>query len=71
MNCLVPEDPEIRVTAQNRNYEQSVYQLDYMQDGVPSRPLSLNGSPKAGMVRCFRDLLLARLAFLLAEAARA
>jgi hypothetical protein len=32
VNCLVPRDPAIRITAQNRNYEQSFYQLDYMQD---------------------------------------
>lgn len=31
VNCLVPRDPEIRVTAQNRNYRQSFYQLDYVQ----------------------------------------
>jgi len=31
VNCLVPRDPDIRVTAQNRNYLQSFYQLDYVQ----------------------------------------
>jgi len=31
VNCLVPRDPNIRVTAQNRNYTQSIYQLDYVQ----------------------------------------
>ena len=31
VNCLVPRDPDIRVTAQNRNYTQSIYQLDYVQ----------------------------------------
>jgi len=34
VNCLVPRDPDIRVTAQNRNYQQSFYQLDYVQAGV-------------------------------------
>ncbi len=34
VNCLVPRDPAIRVTAQNRNYRQSFYQLDYVQAGV-------------------------------------
>jgi hypothetical protein len=36
VNCLVPRDPDIRVTAQNRNYRQSFYQLDYVQAGVHS-----------------------------------
>lgn len=39
VNSLVPGDPGIRLTAQNRNVDQSVYQLDYVQAGVPSRPL--------------------------------
>lgn len=34
VNCLVPRDPDIRVTAQNRNYRQSFYQLDYVQVGI-------------------------------------
>jgi hypothetical protein len=29
VNCLVPTDPDIRITAQRRNYAQSVYRLDY------------------------------------------
>src|SRR5436190_17828319 len=28
VNCLVPSDPDIRIRAQNRNYEQTFYQLD-------------------------------------------
>jgi hypothetical protein len=40
VNCLVPRDPDIRITAQNRNYQQSSYQLDYMQAGVRSGPKS-------------------------------
>jgi hypothetical protein len=36
VNCLVPRDPDIRITAQNRNYEQSFYQLDYVQTDVRS-----------------------------------
>ena len=31
VNCLVPQDPKIQVIGQTRNYEQSVYQLDYKQ----------------------------------------
>ena len=34
VNCLVPPNPEIRITGQNRNYEQSVYQLDYVDGGA-------------------------------------
>src|SRR5262249_50613777 len=30
VNCLVPRDPDIRIVAQNRNYSQSHYQLDYV-----------------------------------------
>lgn len=43
VNCLFPSDPAIRVTAQNRNYDQSFYQLEYTNGAVravgqPSRP---------------------------------
>src|SRR5947209_2218343 len=33
VNCLVPQDRDIRATAQNRNESQSFYQLDYVQAG--------------------------------------
>lgn len=36
VNCLAPQDPGIRITAQNRNYTQSFYQLDYVQPGAQS-----------------------------------
>src|SRR5262245_31215345 len=36
VNCLVSRDPDIRITAQNRNYDQSFYQLDYVQTDVRS-----------------------------------
>ncbi len=36
VNCLVPRDPDIRILAQNRNYSQSHYELDYAQAGVRS-----------------------------------
>jgi len=36
VNCLVPQDPNIRILAQNRNESQSVYLLDYEQ--TESRP---------------------------------
>ena len=41
VNCLVPRDPAIRIVAQNRNENQSFYELDYVQTGaavsLPSR----------------------------------
>jgi hypothetical protein len=34
VNSLVPDDPRIRITAQNRNYPQSRYELDYAVAGA-------------------------------------
>src|SRR5438445_315766 len=39
VNCLAPRDAEISVTGQNRNYEQSFYELEYSQ-GSPPLPLT-------------------------------
>ena len=41
VNCLASRDPDIRILAQNRNYSQSFYELDFVQEGVRSNPLSL------------------------------
>jgi hypothetical protein len=41
VNCLVPRDPDIRIVAQNRNYSQSYYELDFAQGGLRSNPQSL------------------------------
>ncbi len=41
VNCLIPRDPEIRVSAQIRNYTQSQYRLDYVDTAVPSGPVSV------------------------------
>jgi hypothetical protein len=38
VNCLVPRDHDIRIVAQNRNEQQSFYQLDYVQAGGYSDP---------------------------------
>lgn len=38
VNCLVPRDPNIRLAAQDRNYSQSLYQLEYEQTDVRSGP---------------------------------
>ena len=40
VNCLVPRDPDIRITGQDRNYQQSFYQLDYVEADVSSAALS-------------------------------
>jgi hypothetical protein len=34
VNCLAPRDRDIRITRQDRNYEQSFYRLDYAQGGA-------------------------------------
>jgi hypothetical protein len=34
VNCLAPNDPDIRIKAQKRNSRQSYYRLDYAQRGV-------------------------------------
>jgi hydrogenase/urease accessory protein HupE len=39
VNCLVPSDPNIQITAQDRNYDQSFYQLDFTKTGVRSTSL--------------------------------
>jgi hypothetical protein len=41
VNCLVPRDPGIRIASQNRNYSQSFYELDFVESGARSSPLSL------------------------------
>lgn len=41
VNCLAPRGQNIRIAAQNRNENQSFYQLDYVQAGSRSDALSL------------------------------
>jgi hypothetical protein len=41
VNCLVPRDPDIRILAQNRNYSQSFYELDFVQAVARSNAQSL------------------------------
>lgn len=41
VNCLVPGDPDIKIAAQNRNYSQSLYELDYVRADVRAQPLLL------------------------------
>ena len=57
VNCLVPRDPDIRITTQNRNYQQSFYQVDYEQ----ARAVPPLGRALVGVIAL---ALLARLALL-------
>jgi len=34
VNCLVPQDPRVRIVSQSRNYSQSSYQLDFVDRSV-------------------------------------
>src|SRR5208282_5312747 len=45
VNCLVPSDPDIRIIAQNRNVDQSLYQLEYAQSGGRSEALVVKRWP--------------------------
>jgi hypothetical protein len=38
VNGLVPRDPDIRISRQSRNYEQSSYRMEYVQAGVDAGP---------------------------------
>ena len=60
VNCLVPRDPDIRIVAQNRNYSQSLYELDYVQAGVQFE----GGAADQVWVGAVALLLFARFAFL-------
>jgi hypothetical protein len=63
VNCLVPSDPDIRVTTQSRNYEQSFYRLDYVETDRRAGPLSpAPWSAAAGWLGTAAVVLLARLA---------
>jgi hypothetical protein len=41
VNCLVPNDHDIRIVSQSRNQQQSFYELDYVEAGVPSESARL------------------------------
>ena len=60
VNCLVPHDPEIKITGQNRNYTQSYYELDYVQAGAHSDPLSIAGWSGIALLLCARLACLSR-----------
>ena len=64
VNSLVPRDPKIRLLAQKRNQDQSVYQLDYVQDELSSSLFSLSRWSGAHLwTGTALLLLLARLAW--------
>src|ERR1700722_18402040 len=62
VNCLVPRDRDIRIVAQNRNEQQSFYQLDYVQAGVPSSTLLRGWQDERGWLGMAALILFARLA---------
>ena len=51
VNCLVPQDKDIHVTAQNRNELQSFYEMEYVQGGIGSNPLSIKSSDYGSSLR--------------------
>ena len=63
-NCLVPSDPDIRIFAQNRNYSQSLYEVEYVQAGASSERVPVSQWANAGWAGAFAMLLLARFAML-------
>jgi hypothetical protein len=63
VNCLVPGDRDIKVVAQNRNQQQSFYQLDYVQAGASSNILP-GWQDERGWLGLAALLLFLRLAFL-------
>jgi hypothetical protein len=64
VNCLVPRDPEIRVTGQRRNYQQSFYELDYVQAGAGSSQLLFAWHSSGAWLAVTALLLSTRLAWL-------
>src|SRR5579872_497630 len=71
VNCLVPDDPGIRIAAQNRNYTQSVYQVDYVQTGAGSGGIFPTWwSGDRIWLAAVALLLFARLAFLWRQRSR-
>ncbi len=65
VNCLVPNDPDIRIVGQKRNYTQSVYRLEYEQAGVRLASLSFARWGDAGCLSAVAILLCARFAWLM------
>jgi hypothetical protein len=65
VNCLVPQDPDIRIASQHRNYSQSFYELSYVQTGAQSAVPDFAGFTDSAMPLGALALLLSvRLALL-------
>jgi hypothetical protein len=59
VNVLVPHDPDLRIVSQNRNYSQSLYDLDFVRVSTHSTPRVLTFSAGAGRWRWMIALILA------------
>lgn len=71
VNAVAPSDPDIRITAQSRNYQQSSYRLDYSQVGPKSGRLSLASWPSQPVWLVAVALLMTtRLRFLWRQSSR-
>jgi len=65
VNSLVPRDHDIRMTAQRRSHDQSVFELDFEQSGVPSSLFTFAWwSGDRVLIGAVTLLLLARLVWL-------
>jgi hypothetical protein len=62
VNALAPTDPHVRITAQNRNYSQSWYQLDFVQAAAGTHFVSFATLLRWGVLVCGGLVLLAQLA---------
>jgi len=52
VNALVPKDPRIRITGQNRDYIQSSYALDFTQAAPGTRFISLGSLLRLALLLC-------------------
>jgi hypothetical protein len=71
VNAIAPSDPDIRIRAQTRNFQQSSYRLDYSQARTSSGPLSTSSwfGQRAWLV-ALALLITTRFAFLWREIKR-
>ena len=53
MNCLVPRDSAIRIVSQNRNFNQSFYQLDYTQSQAAPNASWASRTGSASLFKAF------------------
>ena len=49
VNCLVPHDPNTHILAQTRNYDQSIYQLDFSSGNTSQVSPSVDSGPERGI----------------------